>query len=112
MVRPDDVAREAIGQAQVELGSLVERLAVFSDATRLELLIAIHAAPGSSVTALAGATGRAPNTVSQALDSLRRSGLVSRERQGRLSCWTLEDAAAHDLLHHLGAPHSELHPPH
>ncbi len=112
MVRPDEVARDAVDPAQVPIEDLVERLAAFSDATRLELLIAIHAAPGSSVKALAAATGLAPNTVSQALDTLRRSGLVTRERQGRLSCWTLEDRAAHDLLHHLGAPHSVLHPPH
>lgn len=112
MTRPDEVAREALDEAQGAIGDLVERLSAFSDATRLELLIAVHAAPGSSVKTLAAATGVAPNTVSQALDSLRRSGLVTRERQGRLSCWTLEDQAAHELLHHLGAPHSELHPPH
>lgn len=108
----DEVARDAVGGAQVPIGDLVERLAAFSDATRLELLIAIHAAPGSSVRDLATATGLAPNTVSQSLESLRRSGLVTRQRQGRLSCWTLQDRAGHDLLHHLGAPHSELHPPH
>jgi hypothetical protein len=38
--------------------------------------------------------------------------LVDRTRDGRLSRWTLTDAAAHELLHHLGAPHSALHPPH
>jgi len=112
VVRSDEVARGAVDGAQVPIDDLVERLAAFSDATRLELLIAIHAAPGSSVKTLAVATGLTPNTVSQSLDSLRRSGLVTRERRGRLSCWTLEDRAGHDLLHHLGAPHSELHPPH
>lgn len=112
MVEPEAVAREALDDAHADLPHLVERLAAFSDATRLQLLIAIHAAPGSSVKALANATGLAPNTVTQALDTLRRSGLVERRKEGRLSCWTLEDRAAHDLLHHLGAPHSALHPPH
>jgi DNA-binding transcriptional ArsR family regulator len=110
MPEPSDVAREAVTGAHVP--DLVERLAAFSDPTRLQLLIAVHAAPGSPVKALAEATRRAPNTVTQALESLRRSGLVDRSRDGRLSRWTLTDTAAHELLHHLGAPHSELHPPH
>lgn len=112
MVEPELVAREALLDARAELPDLVGRLAAFSDPTRLQLLIAIHAAPGSPVKALAAATGLAPNTVTQALVSLRESGLVDRARDGRLSRWTLSDAAAHALLHHLGAPHSSLHPPH
>lgn len=106
------VARRAVTHAGSGLPDVVDRLAAFSDATRLELLIAIHAAPGAPVKALAAATGLAPNTVSQALTSLRDAGLVTNERDGRLSRWQLSDAAAHALLHHLGAPHSELHPPH
>ena len=83
---------------------IVDRLSAFSDATRLQLLMAIHAAPGSSVKALAGTTGLSPNTVSQSLTALQRAGLVERRKVGRLSCWTLADSAAHALLHHLGAP--------
>lgn len=112
MAEPESVARGALEDAHAQLPDLVERLAAFSDPTRLQLLIAVHAAPGSSVGALAAATGIAPNTVTQALASLRRSGLVERRRDGRLSRWTLVDAAGHALLHHLGAPHSDLHPPH
>ena len=112
MVEPELVAREALLDAQTGLPDLVDRLAAFSDPTRLQLLIAIHAAPGSPVKSLAAATGLAPNTVTQALVSLRQSGLVERTRDGRLSRWTLSSAAAHALLHHLGAPHSSLHPPH
>ena len=114
MAEPDaaDVARRALSSAEAELPTVVGRLAAFSDPTRLELLIAIHAAPDSPVKALAAATGLAPNTVSQALTSLREAGLVQCTRDGRLSRWRLSDAAAHQLLHHLGAPHSELHPPH
>ena len=112
MVEPELVAREALLDAHDDLPVLVDRLAAFSDPTRLQLLIAIHAAPGSPVKALAAATGLAPNTVTQALISLRESGLVERVRDGRLSRWTVSDTAAHALLHHLGAPHSSLHPPH
>lgn len=91
---------------------MLGRLTAFSDPTRLELLIAVHAAPDAAVTTLATVTGLAPNTVSQALISLRDAGLVQSRREGRFSLWRLSDAAAHALLHHLGAPHSELHPPH
>jgi DNA-binding transcriptional ArsR family regulator len=112
MAEPETVARAALDGAHDDLPEVVERLAAFSDPTRLQLLIAIHAAPGSPVKTLAAATGLAPNTVTQALVSLRASGLVQRARDGRLSRWTVSDRAAHELLHHLGAPHSELHPPH
>ena len=111
-MEPETVAREALLDARDGLPDLVDRLAAFSDPTRLQLLIAIHAAPGSPVKSLAAATGLAPNTVTQALISLRQSGLVDRARDGRLSRWTLSSTAAHALLHHLGAPHSSLHPPH
>lgn len=107
-----DVAREALAQSRSDRAQLVERLAAFSDPTRLELLIAIHAAPDAPVKHLATATGLAPNTVSQALVALRDAGLVRSRRDGRLSRWQLSDDAAHDLLHHLGAPHTQLHPPH
>ena len=106
------VARQAVGTATPDLPDLVERLNAFSDPTRLRLLIAVHAAPGSPVKDLAAATGLAPNTVTQALVSLKAAELVERTRDGRLARWTLSDAAAHQLLHHLGAPHSSLHPPH
>ena len=112
MADPEEVARQAVAGAHRALPELVDRLAAFSDPTRLALLIAVHAAPGSPVKALAAATGLAPNTVTQALLGLRAAGYVERTRDGRLSRWTLSDRAAHELLHHLGAPHSELHPPH
>lgn len=108
----ETTSKEALSRAGEELPALVDRLAAFSDPTRLELLIAIHAAPDAPVKVLAAATGLTPNTVSQALVALRSAGLVEKSRDGRLSRWRLSDAAAHELLHHLGAPHSELHPPH
>ena len=109
---PDEVSPGEGRPAPASVQQLVERLSAFSDSTRLQLLMAIHAAPGSSVKALAGTTGLTPNTVSQALTALHRAGMVERRKVGRLSCWTLVDTAAHALLHHLGAPHSSLHPPH
>ena len=108
----EQAAREALAAAEADLPIVVGRLAAFSDPTRLELLIAIHAAPDAPVKTLAAATGLAPNTVSQALTSLRDAGLVRCRRDGRYSLWRLSDTAAHQLLHHLGAPHSELHPAH
>lgn len=108
----ETTSKEALSRAERELPAVVDRLAAFSDPTRLELLIAIHAAPDAPVKVLAAATGLAPNTVSQALLALRDAGLVENVRDGRLSRWRLSDAAAHALLHHLGAPHSALHPPH
>ena len=108
----EQVAREAVAFAGDDLPDVIDRLAAFSDPTRLELLIAIHAAPGAPVKSLAAATGLAPNTVTQSLVSLRGAGLVTNTRDGRLSRWQLSDTAAHALLHHLGAPHSALHPPH
>ena len=112
MSEREAVAREAVGSTSPDLPDLVERLAAFSDPTRLRLLIAIHAAPGSPVKDLASATGLTANTVTQSLVSLRSAGLVERQQDGRLARWTVSDAAAHQLLHHLGAPHSSLHPPH
>lgn len=100
-------ARRALESTAADLPDVVERLAAFSDPTRLELLIAIHAAPDAPVKALAAATGLSPNTVSQALGSLRDAGLVQCRREGRFSRWTLSDSAAHELLHHLGAPHGQ-----
>jgi ArsR family transcriptional regulator, lead/cadmium/zinc/bismuth-responsive transcriptional repressor len=108
----EQVARRALAAAEGDLPTVVGRLAAFSDPTRLELLIAIHAAPDAPVKTLAAATGLAPNTVTQALVSLRQAGLVRCRRDGRFSLWQLSDSAAHELLHHLGAPHSELHPTH
>ena len=108
----EQAARRALATTAPALPEVVGRLTAFSDPTRLELLIAIHAAPDMAVKTLAAATGLAPNTVSQALGSLRDAGLVQCRREGRCSLWRLSDSAAHDLLHHLGAPHSEHHPPH
>lgn len=108
----EDAARRAVTAARPGLDRALGRFAALSDPTRLELLVAIHAAPGSPVKALAAATGLAPNTTTQALAVLRACGLVDRVRDGRLSRWHLADDTAHELLHQLGAAHSPLHPEH
>ena len=67
------VARRAVEDAYDVLPAVLDRLAALSDPTRLQLLIAIHAAPGLPVKALAEATGLTPNTATQALEKLRNS---------------------------------------
>ncbi|MGQ7352342.1 ArsR/SmtB family transcription factor [Quadrisphaera oryzae] len=106
------VARDAVTAARPRLERALARFAALSDPTRLELLVAIHAAPGAPVKVLAAAAGLTPNTATQALAALRACGLVDRVRDGRLSRWHLADDTAHELLHQLGAAHSPLHPEH
>jgi ArsR family transcriptional regulator, lead/cadmium/zinc/bismuth-responsive transcriptional repressor len=108
----EEAAREAVVAARPRVQRALARFAALSDPTRLELLVAIHAAPGAPVKVLAAATGLAPNTTTQALAVLRACGLVDRVRDGRLSRWHLADDTAHELLHQLGAAHSPLHPEH
>ncbi|WP_211319509.1 ArsR/SmtB family transcription factor [Quadrisphaera granulorum] len=108
----EQTAREAVASARTGMPRALARFAALSDPTRLELLVAIHAAPGAPVKVLAAATGLTPNTTTQALAALRACGLVERVRDGRLSRWHLADDTAHELLHQLGAGHSPLHPEH
>ncbi len=105
-------ARDALSAARPRLPHALSRFAALADPTRLDLLVAIHAAPGVTVKALAAATGLSPNTTTQALTALRETGLVRRVREGRLARYYLVDDAAHELLHQLDAPHSDLHPTH
>lgn len=83
-----------------------------SDPTRLQLLVALHAAPESTVTELASALGRSPNTVTQALVRLEKAQLTASRPEGRFRRWRLVDESIHNLLHHVSAPHSNLHPEH
>lgn len=106
------VAAEAVRLAGASLPAATRRMKSLADPTRLRLLVAIHAAPGSTVTELAEAAEISANTASQALARLSSDGVVSRRREGRFIRWSLSDDAAHELLHALGAPHSKLHPPH
>lgn len=106
------IAARAVETSDAVLGDATRRMKLMADPTRLRLLIAIHAAPGSTVGELAEATQITANTASQALAKLHFDQVVSRARQGKFIRWSLRDEAAHELLHTLGAPHSELHPPH
>lgn len=106
------IAADAVQRADASLSDASRRLRLLADPTRLRLLVAIHAAPGSTVGELAEAAGISANTASQALARLHEDGVLSRRREGRFIRWSLSDEAAHELLHTLGAPHSELHPPH
>ncbi len=109
MVDGSSVAAAAAAAADPSTQELVGQL---SDPVRLRLLYAIHAAPGQTVAELAEAVGIRPNNATKALRQLTEAGLVRSEPQGRSRHFELADQTAHDLLHRLGAPHSELHPPH
>ena len=74
---------------------------------RLEILLGLHRAPGICVGDLAAALGRSENAVSQALRVLRQQGWVSSTRVGRAVSYRLEDEIVHDLLHWIGARHSD-----
>lgn len=82
---------------------------LLSDPTRMKLLLAIHARPDSAVFELADETGLPSNTVTQALRTLHRAGVVSVRREGRYRRWTLVMEQAHQLLHHISDPQ---HPDH
>lgn len=110
--RSADVVAAAVASSTSALPGWVGTFELFSDPTRVTLLIAIHAAPDTSVSELAEATGIAPNTVSQSLLTLHEAGILAVRRDGRFRRWTLTDDAAHQVLHHMQAPHSDLHPAH
>jgi len=113
----EDGSTARVGAAAVlssgpELPGWVGTFELFSDPTRVKLLIAIHAAPDGSVSELSQATGIAANTVSQSLLTLHEAGVLAVRRDGRHRRWKLTDHAAHQVLHHMHAPHSPLHPEH
>lgn len=109
---PEEIGAEAVRRSSPDLPGWIGTFGLFSDLTRVKLLIAVHAAPDASVGELAAATGLATNTVTQALITLRTAGVVSVRKDGRSRRWTLTDDAAHQVLHHMNARHSPLHPQH
>ncbi|GAB97439.1 DNA-binding transcriptional ArsR family regulator [Kineosphaera limosa] len=106
------VAADAVAKTTPELSTWTGTFELLADPTRLKILIAVHAAPDSSVGEIASAASVSANAVSQALASLAEAGVVTGRRDGRYRRWTLTDDAAHELLHHIRAPHSALHPEH
>lgn len=106
------IAEEAVAHLEPELDFWTNAFAVCADPTRLKLLIALHAAPEATVSQLAGAIDVTPNTVTQALRKLHEAGVAEPRTHGRHRRWRLTDQRIHELLHHVAAPHSDLHPDH
>lgn len=111
-IKLEKIGFDALAKVQRTIPEWIEVFALCADATRIKILVAMHAAPGSSVSQLAQATGLSPNTVTQALATLHRSGVVEVERDGKYRRWRLVHPGIHQLLHQLQAPHSEVHPDH
>jgi DNA-binding transcriptional ArsR family regulator len=97
--------RASSALADVDISGWTLRFDLLSDPHRLEILLALHRAPGICVGDLAAAVGRSENAVSQALRVLRQQGWVTSTRVGRQVAYQLEDHTVHDLLHWIGAAH-------
>nr|WP_232786696.1 metalloregulator ArsR/SmtB family transcription factor [Mycolicibacterium aurum] len=95
--------------SDVDTQGWAQRFDLVSDPHRLEILLSLHRAPGICVSDLAAALGRSENAVSQALRVLRAQGWVTSTRAGRSVSYRLNDEIVHDLLHWIGARHSEPH---
>lgn len=106
------IAAAAVARMDPRLDLWSDAFAVCADPTRLKLLIALHAAPEATVSELAAAVDSTPNAVTQALRKLHEAGISEPRTHGRHRRWRLIDPRIHDLLHHLAAPHSDLHPDH
>lgn len=106
------IAAGAVAAVQSKIPEWIDVLALCADTTRLKILIAMHAAPESSVSQLANAAELSANTVTQALATLKRAGIAQVRQDGRYRRWSLEHPGVHQLLHQLDAPHSSLHPEH
>lgn len=106
------IAEEAVAHLEPELDFWTNAFTVCADPTRLKLLIALHAAPEATVSQLAAAVEATPNAVTQALRKLHEAGIVEPRTHGRHRRWRLTDQRIHELLHHVAAPHSHLHPDH
>lgn len=106
------IADAAVANMGPTLDEWTNAFAVCADPTRLKLLIALHAAPEATVSELATAVESTPNTVTQALRKLHDAGITEPRTHGRHRRWRLIDPRIHGLLHHLAAPHSDLHPDH
>lgn len=106
------IAAEAVAAVAQRIPQWIEVFSLCADATRIKILIAVHAAPEASVSQLAAAADLSPNTVTQALSTLHRAGVVQVRQDGRYRRWRLVHPGVHQLLHQLQAPHSPLHPEH
>lgn len=109
---PGEIAAGAVDASSAAIHEWVGTFELFADPTRMKILVAVHAAPDASVSEIAAATGLAPNTVTQALATLQAAEVVAARKDGRFRRWRLTDEAAHQVLHHMNAPHTPLHPDH
>ncbi|HLS00544.1 MAG TPA: methyltransferase domain-containing protein [Beutenbergiaceae bacterium] len=107
-----NIAEAAVARMDPRLDLWTNAFAVCADPTRLKLLIALHAAPEATVSQLATAVESTPNAVTQALRKLHDADVVEPRTHGRHRRWRLIDTRIHELLHHVAAPHSDLHPVH
>jgi len=106
------IGSDALAKVHQTIPEWIEVFSLCADETRIRILIAMHAAPGSSVSQLAEATQLSANTVTQALATLHRAEVVQVQRDGKYRRWQLIHPGIHQLLHQLEAPHSKLHPEH
>lgn len=106
------IAAGAVAAAQAAIPQWIDVFSLCADATRMKILVALHAAPDASVGQLAAAAGLSPNTVTQALATLHKAAIVEVRRDGRYRRWRLVHPGVHQLLHQMDAPHSQLHPEH
>lgn len=106
------IGADAVAASEKNMPDWIDVFALCADATRMKILIAMHAAPDSSVSQLAAATSLGANTVTQALATLYKAGVVDVRADGRYRRWILTHPDVHRLLHQMQAPHSALHPEH
>ncbi|MCW4466069.1 metalloregulator ArsR/SmtB family transcription factor [Glutamicibacter sp. MNS18] len=106
------IAANAVAEAQGRIPEWINVFSLCADATRMKILVALHAAPEASVSQLAEAAELSANTVTQALATLRRAGVVDVRPDGKYRRWRLVHPGVHQLLHQMDAPHSALHPEH
>lgn len=104
--------RQGVLISDAVLDSWAVRFSLLGDINRLKILLALHQAPGISVGELAATVGMSDNAVSQALSALRLAGLVASDRDGRFRRWSLTDQVIHEILHSVGASHSDLNAAH
>ena len=104
-------ARKALRSAD-DIEGWADRFGLLGDVNRLRILLVLHRAPGITVGNLADAVGMSDNAASHALAALKLAGVVRVDRDGRFRRWSVTGSEVHDLLHAVGASHSELHPGH
>lgn len=102
---PEDSAARALDA--VDVAAWCTRFELISDPTRLQLLLCLHFSPGITVNRLAAASGVSQTVVSQSLRRLRDREWVQAAKVGREHRYRIVDDSLHQLLHVIGAPHSD-----